>query len=38
MAEALYGIDNILIEEAKRRIPEEFIRKLELGYSKIELY
>lgn len=34
MAEALYGIDSILIEEAKTKIPLTAVRKLELGYQK----
>lgn len=35
MAEALFGIDTKLIEQAKEKIPNEFVKKLELGYSKI---
>ncbi|MBE6147233.1 MAG: hypothetical protein E7168_02740 [Firmicutes bacterium] len=35
MAEALYGIDASLIEKAKEKIPNEFVKKIELGYSKI---
>ena len=32
MAEALFGLDNKLIEEAKEKIPKEFVKVLELGY------
>ena len=32
MAEALFGLDNKLIEEAKGKIPKEFVKVLELGY------
>ncbi len=35
MAEALYGIDNNLIEQAKQKIPESFFKTIELGYSKV---
>ena len=35
MAEALYGIDNSLIEKASKKIPSKFIKKLELGYKRI---
>lgn len=35
MAEALYGIDNSLIEQAKYKIPQDFVKKLEFGYKKI---
>ncbi len=35
MAEALYGIDDNLIKEAKPKIPSEFIDLLDKGYSKI---
>lgn len=35
MAEALYGIDNYLIEKASNKIPSNFVKKLELGYKKI---
>jgi len=38
MAEALYGIDDELIEQASLKMQEPFIKKLELGYSKIKLY
>lgn len=37
MAEALYGIDQNLIDKARTKIPESFVRKLELGYSKIAI-
>jgi len=36
MAEAMYGIDNSLIMQAKEKIPDTFVKKLELGYSKIK--
>lgn len=36
MAEAMYGIDNSLIMQAKEKIPDAFAKKLELGYSKIK--
>lgn len=36
MAEALYGIDNKLIEQAKEKIPGDFVDKLEQGYSLIK--
>lgn len=36
IAEALYGIDKTLIEQAKEKIPEEFTDKLEQGYSLIK--
>ena len=35
MAEAVYGIDNNLINLAKEKIPEDFTKKLSLAYSKI---
>jgi len=35
MAEALYGLDNNLINEANKYIHKSFVKKLELGYSKI---
>lgn len=35
MAEALYGINEELIKEASAKIPKKFVKKLELGYSKI---
>ena len=36
MAEALYGINPILIDQAKEKIPVPFIKKLEQGYSLIK--
>lgn len=33
MAEALYGIDEELIEKAKQKIPESFVQVLEKGYQ-----
>jgi len=33
MAEAMYGIDNVLIQEANKKIPREFVKKLLLSYS-----
>ena len=36
MAEALYGLDKKLILEASAKIPEAFVRKLEMGYAKIK--
>ena len=35
MAEALYGIPNELIEEAKKKIPNDFSSLLDKGYSKV---
>ena len=35
MAEALFGIDNTLIEQAKQKIPKNFVEKLEQGYSRV---
>ena len=35
MAEALYGIDNELIEEVNKKIPNEFVKVLKKGYKKI---
>ena len=32
MAEALFGLDNKLVEAAKEKIPKEFVKVLELGY------
>lgn len=37
MAEALYGIDEDLIEKAKQKIPKEFVKILSKGYSKIKI-
>lgn len=36
MAEALYGIDNKLIEEVNKKIPNEFVKVLKKGYKKIK--
>lgn len=33
MAEALYGVDQDLINKAKKKIPKEFVKVLERGYS-----
>ena len=38
MAEALYGIDTELIKQAKQKIPGEFTKILNKGYSKIKKY
>lgn len=35
MAEALYGVNDCLIEQAKRKIPKTFVKKIEQGYSRI---
>ncbi len=35
IAEALYGIDNNLIESAKNKIPDKFVKKLDMGYKSI---
>ena len=35
MAESLYGIDNILINRVKEYIPQDFSKKLELAYNKV---
>lgn len=37
MAEALFGIDNNLIEQAKEKIPTNFIRILDRAYKTLEL-
>ena len=34
IAEALYGIDNGLIEQAEKFLPQEFVMKLEYAYDK----
>lgn len=34
MAEPLYGVPDYLIEKAKQKIPDKFIKKIELGYRK----
>lgn len=36
MAEALYGIDNKLIEEMKNKIPKEFLDILEIAYNSVK--
>ena len=36
IAEALYGIDDYLIKEANKKIPQEFVSRLEKGYAKIK--
>ena len=36
MAEALYGIDESLIKECDKKIPDEFVKILKLGYSRIK--
>ena len=36
MAEALYGINEELIVGLKEKLPKQFIKKLELGYTKIK--
>lgn len=36
MAEALYGIDESLIKKCDKKIPDEFVKKLKLAYSKIK--
>lgn len=38
MAEALYGVDESLIEQAKTKIPDQFVKKLTLGYQKINIF
>lgn len=35
MAEALFGIDKAIIEQVKQKIPENFVKKLEQGYSRV---
>jgi len=35
MAEALFGINDTIIEQAKQKIPKDFVKKLEQGYSGI---
>lgn len=35
MAEALYGIDEDLIRISKAKIPDKFVKKLELGYDRM---
>ena len=36
MAEALYGIDKKLVQQASEKVPQSFVKKLEKGYSKIK--
>lgn len=36
MAEALYGIDELLIKEASNKVPHTFVEKLNQGYKKIK--
>ena len=36
MAEALYGIDDDLILQAKEKLPERFIKILDEAYSRIQ--
>ncbi|MDD3452882.1 MAG: ADP-ribosylglycohydrolase family protein [Bacilli bacterium] len=36
MAEALYGVDDILIKQAQEKIPKQFVKVLELGYKLIK--
>ena len=36
IAEALYGIDKDLIKQANKKIPNDFIKKLDEGYAKIK--
>lgn len=38
MAEALYGIDKYLIDYCKEKIPNNFIKIIESGYSKIKTF
>lgn len=35
IAEAIYGIDKYLIEEANEKIPKSFVKTLQLGYKKM---
>ena len=35
MAEALFGIDDTIIEQATQKIPKDFVKKLGQGYSRI---
>ncbi len=35
MAEALFGIDDMIIEQAKEKIPKNFVQKLGQGYSRV---
>lgn len=36
IAESIYGIDPIYIEQAKQKLPKQFIVKLEQGYTKVK--
>ena len=36
MAEAMFGIDNDLIQQAKTKLPDKFNKTLTKGYSKIK--
>lgn len=38
MAEVLYGIPDNLIETARKKIPNKFVKKLDIGYTKIKKY
>jgi hypothetical protein len=38
MAEALYGIEKSLIEDARKRLPKEFVNLLDKGYSNLKKY
>ena len=38
IAEALYGVDESLIEKAKTKLPDQFVKKLTLGYKNMELF
>jgi ADP-ribosylglycohydrolase len=38
MAEALYGIDDLLIEKAKTKLPDQFVKKLTLGYQNSNIF
>lgn len=36
MAEAMYGVSEILIKQSKTKLPKEFIKKIDYGYSLIK--
>ena len=36
MAEAMYGVDNELIEEARKKLPSNFLYVLDRGYQKLK--
>ena len=38
MAEAFYGVDEALIQQARKKLPDDFVKKIDLGYSKIIKY